>query len=268
MYYPEENNYPKAVLLSTGLMMLFILICYLVIIGMPVQEFGTGGIVVNYGTSIEGMGNDYMNVDEPSVDPNANNTPPDKVVPNTSPDKSPSAEKSNDDVVTQDNEDAPGVVTKDKKSTALSTSPVTKESKPIINPNALYKGKTSNTSTGQGDGTGKVPGNQGSINGDPLSANYGAGGSGFGDLNLPNRQYVSRPRIEDNGQISGKIIVRIMVNKNGEIVNAFPGERGTTISDQKLWEKCRLAVMGARFNSLDSAPDVQIGTVVFNFKVN
>src|SRR5665647_1754938 len=122
MLYPEENNYPKAILLSTGLMMLFVLICYLLIIGMPLnQEFGTGGIVVNYGTSIEGMGNDYMNVDEPSVDPNANNTPPDKVVPNTKPDKSPSAEKSNEDVVTQDNEDAPSVVTKDKKSAALST---------------------------------------------------------------------------------------------------------------------------------------------------
>jgi hypothetical protein len=269
MLYPEENNYPKAVLISTGLMMLFVLICYLLIIGMPSnQEFGTGGIVVNYGTSIEGMGNDYMNVDEPSIDPNANNTPPDKVVPNTSPDKSPSAEKSKEDVVTQDNEDAPSVVNQDKKSTAISTTPVTKESKPVVNPNALYKGKASNTSTGQGDGTSKTPGNQGSLNGDPLSTNYGAGGSGFGDLNLPNRQYVNRPRIEDNGQVTGKIVVKIFVNKNGEIVNAVPGERGTTISDQKLWEKCRIAVMGARFNSLESAPDVQQGTVVFNFKVD
>jgi hypothetical protein len=149
MYYPEENNYPKAVLISTGLMILFALICYLMIIGMPEQQFGTGGIVVNYGTSIEGMGTDYMNVDEPSVDLNANNTPPDKVVLNSSPDKTPSAESSDEEVVTQDNEDAPSVVTKDKKSTAVSSTPVTKETKPVINPNALYKGKSSNTSTGQ-----------------------------------------------------------------------------------------------------------------------
>jgi hypothetical protein len=268
MLYPEENNYPKAVLISSGLMLLFVLICYLLVIGMPNQEFGTGGMVVNYGTSIEGMGTDYMNVDEPSVDLNANNTPPDKVVPDKSPDVTPSAEKSNDDVVTQDNEDAPSVVTKDKKSTAISTTPVTKDSKPVVNPNALYKGKKSNTSTGQGDGTSNVPGNQGSINGDPLAPNYGEGGSGFGDLNLPNRQYVSRPRIEDNGQITGKIVVKIFVNKNGEIANALPGQRGTTISDRKLWEKCRLAVLAARFNSLDSAPDVQEGYVTFNFKVD
>jgi hypothetical protein len=106
------------------------------------------------------------------------------------------------------------------------------------------------------------------VNGDPLAPNYGDGGSGFGDLRLENRQYVSPPRIQDNGQVSGKIVVKIMVNKNGEIVNALPGQRGTTISDQRLWEKCRLAVLGARFNSLDSAPEVQIGYVTFNFKVN
>jgi len=268
MVYKEENNYPKAVLFSTGLI-LFLLICFLLVLGMPPnQEFGTGGIVVNYGTSIEGMGTDYMSVDEPSVNPKANHRAPDKVVPNKTPDKSPSAQKSNEKVVTQDNEDAPSVVTKGKKKTVIATTPVTKESKPTVNPNALYKGKTANTSTGQGDGTGKVPGNQGSINGDPLATNYGAGGSGFGDLNLPNRQYVNRPRIEDNGQVSGKIVVTIFVNKNGEVANAIPGARGTTISDQKLYEKCRLAAMGARFNSVESGPDVQTGTVVFNFKLN
>lgn len=269
MQYPEENHYPKALAYSTGVMILLLLLSYWIIIGAPFQpNTGTGGLVVNYGTSIEGMGTDYMSVEEPSIDPNANNTSPDKVVPNTDPVKTPSAVNDDEKVVTQDNEDAPSVITKDKKSDNPTTAPETKETKPTVNPNALYKGKTKNPSTGKGDGEGAGPGNQGSVNGDPLAANYGAGGSGFGDLALANRQFVSRPKMDDDGQVSGKIVVEIRVDKNGEVVFARAGARGTTIADAKLWRKCELAVKGARLNQVASAPDVQVGTIVFSFKVD
>ena len=109
----------------------------------------------------------------------------------------------------------------------------------------------------------------GSKNGDPLSPNYGEGGSGFGglSLSLANRRFVSIPRIDDDGQNAGKIAVEIKVDKNGVVVFARAGARGTTLSDLKLWRKCEAAVTGARLNQLESAPDVQIGVVVFNFKV-
>ena len=269
MQYPEENNYPKALMLSSGLMILLLIISYLIIIGIPFSpNTGTGGIVVNYGTAIEGMGTDYMSVEEPSVDPNANNTMPDKVVPNTDPVKTPSADNSDEEVVTQDNEDAVSVITKNKKSDNPSTTPETKETKPIVNPNALYKGKAKTPATGKGDGTGTTAGNQGSVNGDPLAANYGEGGSGFGNLALANRQFVSRPSIDDDGQFTGKIVVEIRVDRNGEVVYAKAGARGTTISDIKLRQKCELAVRGSRLNAVASAPDLQIGTIVFTFKVN
>lgn len=267
MVAPEENNYPRAIMYSTGLMVLLTIISYLIILGDRFEPRGTGGLIVNYGTSPEGMGTDYMNVDEPSVDPNANNTMPDKVVPNTEPDKSPSAENSNEKIVTQDVEDAPVVATKDNKSSSVSTSQPTKESKPVVNPNALYKGKK-NPGMGQGDGTTGTPGNQGSINGDVLSTDYGEGGSGFGNLSLVNRRFVSRPRMEDDGQVSGKVVVEIRVDRNGEVVYARAGSRGTTISDLKLWRKCEMAVLGSRLNALGTAPEVQTGTIVFNFKVD
>ncbi|MDB5011874.1 MAG: energy transducer TonB, partial [Daejeonella sp.] len=68
--YPEENNYPKALLFSSVVMGLFLLISYYIIITKPFtpeEEIGTGGIIVNYGTSDTGMGDDYMSVEEPSV---------------------------------------------------------------------------------------------------------------------------------------------------------------------------------------------------------
>jgi hypothetical protein len=51
------------------------------------------------------------------------------------------------------------------------------------------------------------------------------------------------------------------------VVNAIPGVKGTTLSDKDIWEKCRLAVIGSSLNKLESAPEVQIGVVMFNFKV-
>jgi outer membrane biosynthesis protein TonB len=269
MHYQEENNYPKALAISTGLMALIILISYLIVFGMsvPPEEQGTGGIVVNYGTVAEGMGDDFTSMEEPSVSPNANNTPPDKVVPKTETQTAPSAETSDKAVVTQNSEDAPAVTTSKKSTTATpSTSPVTKNDKPTVNTNALYKGKQ-NTGTGKGDGTGSTPGNQGDPDGSTLASNYGEGGSGFGNARLANRISIVKPKVEDSGQSTGRIVIDIRVDKNGEIVYARVG-KGTTLADYQLQQKCISAVKGARFNRSEAAPEIQEGSYVFSFKVD
>ncbi len=231
MHYQEENNYPKAIAFSTGLMALIILISYLIVFGMsvPPPEQGTGGIVVNYGTVAEGMGDDFTSMEEPSVLPNANNTAPDKVVPETETQTSPSAETSDKTVVTQNSEDAPAVTSSKKSTTATPSTSPAKVSKPAVNENALYKGKKS-TGTGRGDGTGSTPGNQGDPDGSTLASNYGEGGSGFGNARLANRISIVKPKVEDSGQSTGRIVIDIRVDKNGEIVYARVG-KGTTLAD-------------------------------------
>ncbi|MFD2162821.1 energy transducer TonB [Paradesertivirga mongoliensis] len=269
MRYQEENNYPKAFAWSTGLMALFILISYLIVFGMqaPPEEQGMGGILVNYGTAPEGMGDDFTSIEEPSVAPNANNVSPDKVLENPQQTSDPTSETSDKTVVTQNTEDAPAVTTSKKNTTASpSTSPVTKDSKPAINENALYKGKKNN-GTGQGDGTGSTPGNQGDPDGSTLAPNYGEGGSGFGNARLANRTSVIKPKVEDSGQATGRIVIDIIVGKDGEVKSARIG-RGTTIADYKLQQKCREAVLGARFNRSETAPESQPGSFVFSFKVD
>jgi len=268
----EENNYPKAIAISTGIMAFLLIISFFIVIGsfQPPEEVGMGGMVVNYGTSVEGMGDDYTSIEEPSVDPNANNKAPDKVTPEEKVTPKTSVQTSDKEIQTQNTEEAVSVNTKSKKPTtsAPTTTTEDKPSKPVINQNALYKGKKS-TGQGMGDGTGKVPGNQGDKDGDPLASNYGQGGSGNGNvqLSLASRRFVNIPRIQDDGQSAGKIAVQIRVDKNGTVVFARAGAKGTTLSDLSLWRKCEQAVLGASLNKLESAPDVQIGTVVFNFKV-
>ena len=265
----EENYYSKAFAISTGIMAGFLIISFFIIARrVQPEEIGTGGIIVNYGTSDFGIGDDYMSIEEPSAAPDANNTAPDKV----SEDKiisDPSSEVTDKSIVTQNTEDAPEIVSKENSTAKIpSVSLPAKENKPAVNQNALYKGKK-NDGSGKGDGTGTVPGNQGSVDGDPLSPDYGDGGSGFGDvgLDLKSRRFTNLTVPKDEGQKYGRVAVRIVVNKNGVVVNAVPGVKGTTLSDKAIWEKCRVAVLGSSLNRLESAPDFQTGVVMFNFKV-
>lgn len=268
MYLREENNYPKAVAISTVIMGLLVLLSFFIVIGSfkPDQEFGMGGIVVNYGTSVTGMGTDYTSIEEPSSSPNANNKLTDQIVPDNTIAPSQSSVDAKE-IVTQNTEEAVSVNTKTTKATAVPSANT--EDKPVkqtINENALYKGKK-NSGTGQGDGTGTEAGNQGSIHGDPMAPNYGEGGSGFGDTAIPLRRFTNLVTPQDDGQKTGKVAVRISINKNGVVVNATPGVKGTTLADRILWEKCRQAVMGATLNKSEEGPDIQIGVVIFNFKV-
>ena len=267
---PEENNYPLAIAIASGVMGFLLLISFFIVIGsfQPVEEVGMGGMVVNYGTSAEGMGDDYTSIEDPSMDPNANGKAPDKVTPEDQVTPVTSTENSDKQIQTQNTEDALAVNTKTTKVTTSTPTQVTedKPSKPVINQNALYKGKKS-SGQGLGDGNGTTPGNQGDKDGDPLAPNYGEGGSGFGGTPISLRRFTNLVTPNDDGQKTGKIAVRISINKQGIVTNAVPGVKGTTLNDRELWQKCKVAVMGAQLNQSESAPEVQVGVVIFNFKV-
>jgi hypothetical protein len=267
----EENNYPKAVAISTGIMASLIIISFFIVIGSfnPPEELGMGGMVVNYGTSAEGMGDDYTSIEEPSADPNANNKAPDKVVPDQQVTQKSEAQTSDKEIQTQNTEDAISVNTKVTKPTSSTPSVTTenKPTKPVINQNALYKGKK-NTGTGGGDGTGAVAGNQGSVNGDPLANNYGEGGSGYGNKPIELRKFNNLVTPKDDSQKTGKIAVRIFFNKSGNITDARIDLKGSTLLDPELQNKCIQAVMNSSLSRSELGNDRQSGVVVFNFKVN
>jgi hypothetical protein len=168
---------------------------------------------------------------------------------------------------TQNSEDAVSVNSKDAKSNATpSSSKDDKPSQPTINQNALYKGNKNN-GAGQGDGTGNTPGNQGSINGDPLAPNYGEGGSGNGNTPIPLSRFNNLVTPDDNGQQTGKIVVKIRVNRKGNVISATAGAKGTTFSDNDLFRKCERAVMNATLDPIENGPEFRTALVVFNFKV-
>ena len=268
MEYQEENNYPKAFAATALIMAALFALCYLVTMELPAKQVdGTGGILVNYGTTDEGMGSDYTSIEEVSKAEKPNKSRPDKITTDAS-DKT-NAESSDKKVVTQNTEDAPVVNANDKKpSNTVTTETQKSSSKPVVNQNALYKGKANNA-TGEGDGTTNTPGNQGKVNGSNLSNNYNGSGSGNGGLAMAQRTFITKPAVDNPKRSEGKVVVDIRADKNGNIIYARAGGRGTTITDDPgLWQRCEQAVLNIKVNASDNAPDPQLGTYTFVFKLN
>lgn len=269
--YQEENNMPKALGYSAGVMAVLVAIGFFIVFGQPeLPQYGMGGIIVNYGTSEEGMGDDYMSIEEPSMDENANNVRPDRVVPTETPTPTPTKQISDKTVATQDMEDAPAVTKSEKpvKTTAPETTKEVKNSTPAVNSNALYKGKKNN-GTGSGDGTGSTPGNQGSALGDPLASNYGEGGSGFGNepISLASRAWAVRPNIKDDGQFSGVVVSEVTIDKNGNVINVRSGVKGTTYSSSSVNEMLNRELRKGKFNAIPNAPDRRTVLIRIEFKL-
>jgi hypothetical protein len=265
MNYQEENNYPKAFLVTGIILAALIAVCYIVIINFVPQDDGTGGILVNYGTTDAGMGNDINSTEEPSVSPKANHTQPTKVTqaqPTTQPSK---VATSNEKIVTQNSEDAPEVATNSKKaSQAVATTPAKPVHKEVVNQNALYHGP-SKTGSGAGDGTTTTPGNQGSKNGSPLAANYGEGGSGNG-LKGTQWSFVSLPDVRNTTRTPGVVIVDVTIDANGNIIEAH-ADRKTRMSDLDLINRCISAIKSSKLTSAAQGSGTQKGQVQIKFDV-
>ncbi len=70
-------------------------------------------------------------------------------------------------------------------------------------------------------------------------------------------------------QRSGVVVVKIKVNQNGSVVEAIPGEAGTTVADKTLWNEARKAAMEAKFSpTSDLTKTTQYGTITYVFRLS
>ncbi|MGZ3872666.1 MAG: energy transducer TonB [Mucilaginibacter sp.] len=266
--YEEENNYPKAFLATGIILAVMIALCYFIVFqNPPVPQDGTGGILVNYGTTDEGMGKDLLSTEEPSVAEKANHVQPNKV--NDAPPTEQKTQEDNSDkkVVTQSNEDAAEVSANSKKpSQSVATQPKP-AAKPVVNQNALYKG-SANKGSGAGDGTTNTPGNQGSKNGSTLSDNYGPGGSGGGLNGMPQWSFVSPLNVTNTNRVPGTVVIDITVDPAGNVIEAHYDRKKTRMADLALIQKCENLVKNSRLTSSSPASGNQKGQVNFIFNVD
>jgi hypothetical protein len=261
----DKKNRRLALLGTVGVhglaLFLFLIFGFRTPLPLPAES----GIAVNFGYDEDGFGKEEVDKsgsndqnEEESASNSANN------------------QRANQPLQqTQDFEEAPAV--NKGKTNSQQTTPTTSEQaieKPVetpqktVNPKALYPGKTSGGSGGS-QGTTSGTGNQGNPDGDKNSPRQGEGGqggeAGSPDYKLDGRAFTKRPTVNDRSQTSGKIIVYIWVNPDGEVTRCKAGAKGTTIMNTELWEKCEAAALQARFSPAENAPAEQQGTLTFIF---
>ena len=178
--------------------------------------------------------------------------------------------------VTQDVE-ATDVSVDDKPKTKPVEKPKPTETKPLepTKPqpsnrltSSLNKLKT--TGTGSGSGTTAGGGDQGDPNGTP---NGGAGGSGqgtqgTGDYRLGNRSPTSRPRPVYDCEDEGRVVVKVYVDRNGNVVSAEPGAGGSTTGSTCLFDRARQAALRTKWAADPNALETQVGTIIYRFEKN
>ena len=68
-------------------------------------------------------------------------------------------------------------------------------------------------------------------------------------------------------QKSGRVVVRISVDRDGHVTDAIPGIEGTTVQDRSLWSAAKKAALQAQFTANPKAPISQEGTITYIFKL-
>lgn len=125
------------------------------------------------------------------------------------------------------------------------------------------------TATG-GEGDDNQAGDKGKITGDPnASGYYGNGGTGSGgDYHLGNRKPLSRPKPDYICDEEGIVVVEIEVDKNGRVVKAIPGKKGSTTTATCLLTQAKSAALKTTWNKDANAPSKQVGTIKYRFTLS
>ncbi|RAV30963.1 energy transducer TonB family protein [Sinomicrobium soli] len=134
----------------------------------------------------------------------------------------------------------------------------------------ILQGEKQDGQESEGEGDDDKAGDKGDPEGDPYASSYygspgsGTGGVGYG---LSGRSLRSRGKVQQDCNEEGRVVVRIEVDRNGNVIDAQPGVKGTTNSSPCLLEPAKKTAFMFKWNPDPDAPSRQIGFVVINFSL-
>jgi len=225
-----------------------LIILFVVSISPPDPPRPVIGLEVNLGYSDQGMGE--IQPEKPIETPSSNTKSQPKV--------------SNEKVATQDIEES---INLDKsKAKNVKNTKVDETKEPIIDNSKLFNPNKNYVKNSGSEGITNKPGDQGRENGSKTSTNYvGDGGEGDISWHLAGRKSHKLPKPVYNSDEQGTVVVKIWVNKDGKVVNARVNVTGTTTSSTQLQNLAISAALKATFNSNPEGPEVQTGTITYQF---
>ena len=247
----EKKNKGIAIAGTIVFHALAVLVLFLMAFRTPLPLPGEEGVEVDLGMMDQGMGN--IQPEKPAI--------PMAAQPQQQ------TNKSKEDLVTQNDEDAPSL--EKPKNTKPKQEKPAEEPKPTVNQRALFKGNN-NPQTGGSEGITGQPGDQGNPNGLAGIKKYdGQGGKGNGTgYDLGGRGAKSLHRPNDDFSEEGIIVVDIWVNRSGQVTRAEISNKGTTLINSEMRQKAKQAALRSTFASDSNAPDEQHGTITYTFVIN
>jgi TonB family protein len=280
----KDHLYASAITAGIAALLLLFLFLYKIVTPIPpFPESSLEGMEIAYGFDATGFGNTENNQigDEESVKKNLSASMPQETMPNVPPlteddgeaIKMEKPEKVNKPIVPKKETD----ITPTKTTETKPVEEKPKENKALNNLLNKFKNKkegASNTNEGGGGLDEGQAGNQGDPNGNPESNGKGGegnnpDGNGTGKskfkFDLKGRSITRPPLLVKDSQEEGKVVVDIIVDKDGGVLSVSIG-RGTTTTSGVLRSKAKQAVKQMKFNSSNEFEE-QNGsvTIVFSF---
>lgn len=274
----HERDSAKITLLITLILLLLIFVMGPQYMDPP-REYG---VAVNFGNSSQGQGKVQPKKPVKS-EPREVEEPPQPDVSKSEPTKS--SKEVNEDVLTQEDEEAIAIKKQkeaETKAKAIADAKAKAEAERIAKEkreqeektkklDALIGGVTKSEGSETGsEGNDNRAGDKGQLDGDPYAPSYfggqgtGSGGVGYG---LNGRGRASYKTLKQDCNESGMVIVKIIVNRSGNVIEAVPGVKGTTNTAQCLLDPAKKIALSHKWPSDSKAPAKQIGFVKVNFKL-
>lgn len=261
MKFLETEYEKKSFAITSVIMAILLLLCLflgLTYLDPPPEN----GIAINFGNTEFGAGDNKTSVETVQSAPQ--------------PATSAASAASEEDITTQDVEDAP-VIAKSTKPTPNKVATEVPKAKPVEQPkpskntndalSSIINGPKSDGKNTEGEGPDDLPGNKGRLDGDPYANSYygdgggSGGGSGWG---LKGRKLSGTGKVVQDCNQAGTVVVQITVNRSGNVI-ATRYAKGTTNTNPCLLEPAYATARKYKWQSDPKAPETQIGFIVVNF---
>lgn len=284
MKYFETKHERNSAKITTLIVLILLLLLF--VVGPPYMDPPIEyGVAVNFGNSSVGQGNvqpkkPVKSKPQDIQKPAEEISNPEEVV-----SESASSEKTKaEDVLTEVNEEA---IALKKQKEAERKAEMEAEAKARAEADRIAKEKAEQeakkkkldaliggVSESEGKETGSEgndnsPGDKGQLDGDPYAPSYfgdpgsGSGGKGYG---LGGRGKATFSKVIPDCQEEGRVVVEIHVNRDGRVMRAIPGKRGTT-GESCLFDAAKKTALSHKWPADSKAPKTQIGWVEVNFSL-
>lgn len=261
MYYQTDNNKKGKVfgsIATAAYVLMWVLLIVFVSFDLTPEQT-EDGILIDFGDSDQGFGKTDM-----------------ALVSSLTPQSNVSQSSVEEQITTQDFEQAPEVSVPDNKNTEQSTqdTPSTQEQETPptpaprqVNQQALFKGRTEQSGSAS-EGSTQGVGNQGNLEGSPQGDHAGTGqGTSGNSFNLTGRNLIGALPIPEYGaDDQGKIVIQIVVSPKGDVTSASFQSAGSTTQNGTLVNAALRAAREAKFNVADSTTPQQ-GTITYIFRM-